>query len=1074
MGSSTVSDSMLSAIKAVLQSPESKIEHICRTTGDARRLQRVLRSNPDVNVHLICFEGLFPLHLAALSGHAKVCELLIFGGFNVNPSVKTAENGATPLHLAAWHGKVEVLELLLERAGVSIDEASADAYTALHYACWGGMMDAAKYLLKRGASVLAKSSFGYTPLVIAARSGMTDVVEHLLLYTSSEIDEGDINGCSALFHACWDGHRDVVRVLLKNGAKVSKADNRGRRAVDICKTRDIRELVQSVGLGASRSRRRRQGRHEAAPTSPSPSPTRSNALSPPLTPGGSYAALIQSRTALGSPRTISGASSSTLVTGESVGSTTTTLHDSPAPSRVSTSATLERPVVRSFLSFLGRSAATQSSTIAGSETDTATATAEEERSGGMRGRSPSPRRFHAPLGPGQQQHQQQQQQQQQQSTSELPVLWPDADHESDAGHSASSDHTDPAQVQGGTGFLAPSVVKEAWLLCTSSGSAKALYRLLRAYPALAADRRSRSKGRSSSPISVMRDAEDWTPLMRAAACGFTEIVQLLLLVGVDPSLTDGHGNTALHRAAWAGRDGCVATLLEKSDHSPEENSREVDTFNASSADLFESSSSVVVVDPINHAGNTPLHRAALHGHLEAVKVLAAKGASVLAADKLGWTALHHACSENHAAIVVFLLQSGADALAITKAAESPSELARDATIRRLLKAHIAWTMTHDGLEDAKRATRKTLDKAIKVALGLQADDVPKEDPNAQSASASASGSGSPSPAKAKAQGSAPKAALRSAIRTVAAANVLSKSGAKANASPAPVQPFRRGAPPSPPQGPNSPRRVEVPVAAGPVDAGDLLSALNRRKGRVAASDPPPPQPLPLPPPPPPTYESQPQQQPQPQPQSQPQFQPQPQSQPQPQPQPQLQPQPQPQPQPQLEQESPVVPDSATSTEARIKSLRERLLSRAKSSQATPRAPSPPPPPVPTSQEAGDDAALSAGAAPRKRTTFASDVVFNEPREAAPATPAAALSGQQRKGGGESQDMLLFAVVLTQVFSAYSNSLSRAFYRWKHRDTKTVGISGGTPLSSWRQNLSSTPNSNTKAKTPQVFRFDGFE
>ena len=115
-------------------------------------------------------------------------------------------------------------------------------------------------------------------------------------------------------------------------------------------------------------------------------------------------------------------------------------------------------------------------------------------------------------------------------------------------------------------------------------------------------------------------------------------------------------------------------------------------------------------------------------------------------------------------------------------------------------------------------------------------------------------------------------------------------------------------------------------------------------------------------------------------------------------------------------------------------------------------------------------------------------MFNEPREAAPATPAAALSGQQRTGGGESQDMLLFAVVLTQVFSAYSNSLSRAFYRWKHRDFKTVGISGGTPLSSWRQSLtqslSSTPISNinsnsnsnsTKAKTgPQVFRFDGFE
>jgi hypothetical protein len=36
--------------------------------------------------------------------------------------------------------------------------------------------------------------------------------------------------------------------------------------------------------------------------------------------------------------------------------------------------------------------------------------------------------------------------------------------------------------------------------------------------------------------------------MRAAGCGFAEVVHLLLLVGVDATSTDAHGNTALHRA----------------------------------------------------------------------------------------------------------------------------------------------------------------------------------------------------------------------------------------------------------------------------------------------------------------------------------------------------------------------------------------------------------------------------------------------------------------------------------------------------------------------------------------------
>lgn len=62
------------------------------------------------------------------------------------------------------------------------------------------------------------------------------------------------------------------------------------------------------------------------------------------------------------------------------------------------------------------------------------------------------------------------------------------------------------------------------------------------------------------------------------------------------------------------------------------------------------------VDAPNPLGETALMLAALHGELDAVKLLIARGAEV---NRQGWTPLHYAASGGHTAIVRYLLEQSA-------------------------------------------------------------------------------------------------------------------------------------------------------------------------------------------------------------------------------------------------------------------------------------------------------------------------------------------------------------------------------------------------------------------------------
>lgn len=78
-----------------------------------------------------------------------------------------------------------------------------------------------RYILNLGADVNQVNNYNWSALMLAAFYGHSDVVKHLLIIPSINVDLSNSYGITALMMAVQQSHLDVAYLLLKAGANVS-------------------------------------------------------------------------------------------------------------------------------------------------------------------------------------------------------------------------------------------------------------------------------------------------------------------------------------------------------------------------------------------------------------------------------------------------------------------------------------------------------------------------------------------------------------------------------------------------------------------------------------------------------------------------------------------------------------------------------------------------------------------------------------------------------------------------------------------------------------------------------------
>ena len=197
------------------------------------------------------------LHIACCDGLIGLIKSLFDRGISLNSKdIK----GYTPLHFACEYNQPSVVQLLIEK-GVDIHETTSDSNTGLHIACNNNLDEIAEILLQNGANIHLVNGDGKSPLVMAYEKKYEDLCELLFEYaTSTPTQEGQLSETedtqyltchiaamtgdidiirerilnqglnihhmicdySFLRRAAENGHIEIVRFLLDNGAHTSK------------------------------------------------------------------------------------------------------------------------------------------------------------------------------------------------------------------------------------------------------------------------------------------------------------------------------------------------------------------------------------------------------------------------------------------------------------------------------------------------------------------------------------------------------------------------------------------------------------------------------------------------------------------------------------------------------------------------------------------------------------------------------------------------------------------------------------------------------------------------------------
>jgi ankyrin repeat protein len=194
-----------------------------------------------------------------------------------------------------------------------------------------------------------------------------------------------------------------------------------------------------------------------------------------------------------------------------------------------------------------------------------------------------------------------------------------------------------------------------------------------------------------------QDAEESTPLHRAAQGGYLDIVTLLLKSGADVNIQNSNNKTPLDLALINGRldtARCLAEWMGNADsldrlnilpdslpgaegptsgHGTSSNipdGTRASLHDASKAGDLELVRSLLEVGShVNERDTyawTPLMYASKHGITEVAKLLIEYGADVNARDSIGWTALQAASRYGQADVVGLLLNHGADVNAMNQ------------------------------------------------------------------------------------------------------------------------------------------------------------------------------------------------------------------------------------------------------------------------------------------------------------------------------------------------------------------------------------------------------------------------
>lgn len=190
------------------------------------------------------------LQKASARDNLEIINLLLDQGAEIDAQT---DDEFPALFRAAQSGQTAVLlELLAQNPDLEASDRAGQ--TPLLVASVKGHKSIVEVLLAKGAAVNAQDKEGRTPLLALAAEKSTAATwanggresARLLITHGSHVDFKDRIGRTPLLWAATNGHYDLVRMLLENGASVYAVNNRGRTALHLAIDSSVTTYTEDI------------------------------------------------------------------------------------------------------------------------------------------------------------------------------------------------------------------------------------------------------------------------------------------------------------------------------------------------------------------------------------------------------------------------------------------------------------------------------------------------------------------------------------------------------------------------------------------------------------------------------------------------------------------------------------------------------------------------------------------------------------------------------------------------------------------------------------------------------------
>ena len=172
------------------------------------------------------FFYIYPLEIAVYEGHKEMAEMFIKFGGDIN---SIHYPGFTLLQTTVVLNDKEVTELLIE-LGADVNYKDMYGFTPLHLASYEGNKEIIKLLLKNGADVNPENSYKEPFCKVKSENNTINITNK--------------NSYTPLHYAVISNHKDIVELLIQNGADINSINIFDGTPLDMAKEKNLKEITK--------------------------------------------------------------------------------------------------------------------------------------------------------------------------------------------------------------------------------------------------------------------------------------------------------------------------------------------------------------------------------------------------------------------------------------------------------------------------------------------------------------------------------------------------------------------------------------------------------------------------------------------------------------------------------------------------------------------------------------------------------------------------------------------------------------------------------------------------------------